>query len=183
MNDQQDTRYGHSSAGGGRQDQGERKDEGWTSRQGGDQSAPKTSDGGQSPSGDSGGGDAEPRKARHDARTPAPAGTNTQGELAGIGAASDRVAAEVAAEQSRPGDGASESADAGVGFREKDARGAGTDQPPRMGGPAGSTDGSEPHLDEGAQDTESRGSGAGGFDVGVNAKVVGAEHQGVKEEA
>lgn len=183
MNDQQDTRYGNSSAGGGRQDQGERKDEGWTSRQGGDQSAPKPSDGGRSQAEDSGGRDAEPRKARHDTRAPAPSGTNTQGGLDGIGAASDQVAAEVEGAKSRPGDGASAGADAGVGFREKDARGAGTDQPPRMGGPAGSTDGREPHLDEGAQDTESRGSGAGGFDVGVNAKVVGAEHQGVKEEA
>ena len=33
-----DTRYGHSNVGGGNQDQGERKDDGWTSRQGGAES-------------------------------------------------------------------------------------------------------------------------------------------------
>lgn len=179
MSDQHDdTRYGHSGAGGGTQDQGERKDEGWTSRQGGDQSAPKRSEGQQSRPGDS--GDAEQQKVRHDGRTSGPSGTNTQGGLAGIGEASDRIAGEVDRGGEAGGDG--ENADSGTGFRERDARGAGTDQPPRMGGPAGTNDGSEPHLAEGAQDTDSRGSGAGGFDVGVNATVVGAPHQGVKEE-
>ena len=50
-----------------------------------------------------------------------------------------------------------------------------------MDGPLGS-DPEHPHLPEGAQDTDTRGTGAGGFDRGVNAKVVGAVHQGAREE-
>jgi hypothetical protein len=66
-------------------------------------------------------------------------------------------------------------------MRQRDVRGAGTDQPPRMGGPLG-PDPENPHLPEGAQDNETQGTGAGGFDVGVNAQNVGAVHQGVREE-
>jgi hypothetical protein len=50
-----------------------------------------------------------------------------------------------------------------------------------MGGPLG-PDPERPHLPEGAQDNETQGTGAGGFDVGVNAQNVGAVHQGVKPE-
>jgi hypothetical protein len=60
-------------------------------------------------------------------------------------------------------------------------RGAGTDQPPRMGGPLG-PDPDHPHLPEGAQSGVTRGSGAGGFDRGVDASTIGAVHQGVREE-
>lgn len=161
-----DTRYGHSNVGGGNQDQAERKDEGWQSRQGGDESAPEGRRGDAQPQGD--------RPDRSPTGAP-PQGTNTQGELAGIGEASR----DVAAEEARGGDAARD--DSGVGIRERDARGAGTDQPPRMGGPLG-PDAGDPHLPEGAQNSDNRGSGAGGFDQGVNAKVVGAVHQGVKEE-
>jgi hypothetical protein len=50
-----------------------------------------------------------------------------------------------------------------------------------MGGPLGANP-DNPHLPEGAQDAETRGTGAGGFDRGVNAKVIGAVHQGAREE-
>ena len=66
-----ETRYGHTGVGGGRQDQGERKDAGWRSRQGGKQSQPEGRK-----------GDAD--VARQASSTP-PAGTNTQGQLPGIG--------------------------------------------------------------------------------------------------
>jgi hypothetical protein len=157
-----DTRYGHAGVGGGDQDQGERKDEGWQRRQGGDQSREPGSRG--EPSASEAGDRADGRKRA--------LGTNTQGELAGIGEASrdsaerleDRSSAEREREAARTADPA-----------------AGTDQPPRMGGPLG-PDGDDPHLPEGAQTTETRGTGAGGFDRGVNAKVLGAVHQGAKEE-
>jgi hypothetical protein len=158
------TRYGHSSVGGGSQDQAERKDSGWTSRQGGDESANpgRRGDG------------ANPPEQGTDRRPSPPHGTNTQGELAGIGAASDAAA--------RRADRDAEDVDVSErGVRERDLRGAGTDQPPRMGGPLG-PDPEHPHLPEGAQDNETQGSGAGGFDVGVNAQNVGAVHQGVREE-
>jgi hypothetical protein len=157
------TRYGHSNVGGGNQDQGERKDEGWESRQGGSQSrAPGRS------------GHDQPRTRASESGSPQPLrGTNTQGDLAGIGEASRRTAAEGRA-QAEPDDRA------GREDRDEPAP-SGTDQPPRMGGPLG-PDPKNPHLPEGAQDTESRGTGAGGFDRGVNAKVVGAVHQGVREE-
>ena len=156
------TRYGHGGPGGGDQDQPERKDDGWERRQGGDQSrkpgrrgepsAPETDDAGGRP----------------------PRGTNTQGELAGIGEASDRSDARLPAdEQPAP--------EASTGVRERDMRGAGTDQPPRMGGPLGA-DAGEPHLPEGAQNADTRGSGAGGFDRGVDASRIGAVHQGAREE-
>ena len=169
------TRYGHSNVGGGNQDQAERKDNNWTSRQGGDQSSNpgRRGDAGKAESGD-------------DQRTPPPQGTNTQGELAGIGEASARSAArdDLAAGNDENGERA-ERGDAGphsgAGVRERDMRGAGTDQPPRMGGPLG-PDPERPHLPEGAQDNETQGTGAGGFDVGVNAQNVGAVHQGVREE-
>ena len=158
------TRYGHSSVGGGDQDQAERKDRDWTSRQGGDESAdPGRRGDGSSPS--------EPGQGR---RSSPPQGTNTQGELAGIGEASDAAA--------RRADRDAEDLDVSEhGVRDRDLRGAGTDQPPRMGGPLG-PDPTHPHLPEGAQDNDTQGTGAGGFDVGVNAQNVGAVHQGVREE-
>ena len=67
------------------------------------------------------------------------------------------------------------------GFPSDDEAATGTDQPPRMGGPLG-PDPERPHLPEGAQNADDRGSGAGGFDRGVDASRVGTLHQGVKEE-
>jgi hypothetical protein len=160
------TRYGHSSVGGGDQDQAERKDEGWERRQGGDQSREPGSR-----------GEPAARESGRDddrGRRQPPPGTNTQGELAGIGEASERSADRL----EQPGDPRDRS---DTGPRNRDTRGAGTDQPPRMGGPLG-PDPDRPHLPEGAQDSESRGTGAGGFDLGVNAKVVGAVHQGARVE-
>jgi hypothetical protein len=156
------TRYGHAGVGGGDQDQAERKDEGWERRQGGDQS--REPGGRHEPAAEQPGDAADVRK---------PAlGTNTQGELAGIGEASRDSAERLEAEASDDREGQA------AGRRDP---GAGTDQPPRMGGPLG-PDEDEPHLPEGAQTTETRGTGAGGFDRGVNAKVVGAVHQGAREE-
>ena len=149
------TRYGHSSASGGNQDQGERKDEGWESRQGGDQSRDSGPDRGRSEGAAAGGG--------HEggpSSTP-PAGTNTQGELAGIRDASRQTLTEER------------------GDRDEE-RATGTDQPPREGGPLGL--GRVPRLGQPAQDAQTRGTGAGGFDRGVNAKVIGAVHQGAREE-
>lgn len=147
-----DTRYGHSNVGGGNQDQGERKDEGWESRQGGSQSRGS-------------GHDPKPRDvAGADDRTSTPPpGTNTQGELAGIGAAGR----ETAGQRDRDPE-------------EQPAR-SGTDQPPRMGGPLGS-DPKHPHLPGGAQDNDEKGTGAGGFDRGVDATNVGAVHQGARPD-
>jgi hypothetical protein len=105
-----------------------------------------------------------------------PPGTNTQGALAGIGKAAEESTASLEGE--RLPDDADE---AGTGVRDRDVRGAGTDQPPRMGGPLG-PDRDDPHLPEGAQDGESRNTGAGGFDRGVDASTVGAVHQGVRPE-
>jgi hypothetical protein len=145
------TRYGHSNVGGGNQDQDERKDKGWESRQGGDQS--------RSP----GSGEAEPREARRaDGDRQPPPGTNTQGQLAGIGDASRAVERE--GPETEPAE-----------------RRSGTDQPPRMGGPLG-PDRNDPHLPEGAQSNDEKGTGAGGFDRGVDATNVGAVHQGAREE-
>jgi hypothetical protein len=173
-----DTRYDHTNASGGSQDQGERKDEGWTSRQGGRQSR----DPGRK-------GPARPSDAPGDeSRTLPPPGTNTQGELAGIGEAAERSAARLERDQhvEREGDQRGEGtndtgAEPPTTVRERDLRGAGTDQPPRMGGPLG-PDADDPHLPEGAQDSNTRGSGAGGFDRGVDAKNIGAVHQGVRVE-
>lgn len=156
------TRYGHSNIGGGDQDQPERKDEGWERRQGGRQSR-----------GSRDGSSDDRSPAGRAPTTPRP-GTNTQGGLAGIGDASERSEARVTP-------GAEAPDDASTGTRQRDLRGAGTDQPPRMGGPLG-TDPRHPHLPEGAQDAATRGSGAGGFDRGVDAKNIGAVHQGVREE-
>lgn len=156
------TRYGHSSVGGGDQDQGERKDDGWTSRQGGSQARQP---------GRKGSDDLQGRDARRGAGGDRPLGTNTQGDLAGIGRAADDVARE------RDGDGRQN--DRRANDRDEDA--AGTDQPPRMGGPLG-PDPEHPHLPEGAQDGENRGTGAGGFDRGVDASRIGTLHQGVRPE-
>ena len=156
------TRYGHTNVGGGNQDQGERKDAGWERRQGG----PESRDPGRR-------GNREERAADDERRGDPPPGTNTQGELAGIGHAAERAEDAMGSESAPP--------EAHSGVRERDLRGAGTDQPPRMGGPLGS-DPEHPHLPEGAQDADTRGTGAGGFDRGVNAKVVGAVHQGAREE-
>lgn len=164
------TRYGHSSVGGGNQDGAERKDEGWSSRQGGAESVNPGRRGDPAPSGPQPGADQPPPPAQ---------GTNTQGELAGIGEASR------AAEQRLDGDDGSafspDAPDGGPSVRERDMRGAGTDQPRRMGGPLG-PDPDEPHLPEGAQDNETQGTGAGGFDRGVNAQNVGAVHQGARPD-
>jgi hypothetical protein len=156
------TRYGHTNVGGGDQDQKERKDDGWERRQGG----PESRDPGRR-------GNPEEPAAERGSRGQPPPGTNTQGELAGIGDAAERSNARLHASSAPP--------EAPTGVRERDLRGAGTDQPARMGGPLGA-DPKDPHLPEGAQDADSRGTGAGGFDRGVNAKVVGAVHQGAREE-
>jgi hypothetical protein len=76
------TRYRHTNRSGGSQDQGERKDEGWESRQGGSQSHDpgRRSDRDQQAGGPDRGG--------------RPGGTNTQGDLKGIAEAAERVAAE-----------------------------------------------------------------------------------------
>jgi hypothetical protein len=157
-----DTRYGHSSTGGGSQDEPERKDEGWQSRQGGSQARREGSK-----------GDPTPREqpGDDDRGTQPPPGTNTQGELAGIREASRETEADRERNRAEPDRPASE---------EEKAR-SGTDQPPRMGGPLG-PDPKHPHLPEGAQNPDTQGTGAGGFDRGVNATQVGAVHQGVKEE-
>jgi hypothetical protein len=157
------TRFGHTNVGGGDQDQPERKDAGWERRQGG----PESRDPGRR-------GNREERAADDASKGEPPPGTNTQGELAGIGEAAERSEANLRAASAPP-------PEAPTGVRERDLRGAGTDQPPRMGGPLGA-DPDDPHLPEGAQDSDTRGTGAGGFDRGVNAKVVGAVHQGVREE-
>lgn len=157
------TRYGHSSVGGGSQDQAERKDSSWISRQGGDESANPGRRGDES----------SERVPRAEGSDSPPQGTNTQGGLAGIGEASEASA--------RRGEQTADAPASEPRVRERDVRGAGTDQPPRMGGPLGD-DPEHPHLPEGAQDNETQGTGAGGFDVGVNAQNVGAVHQGVREE-
>jgi hypothetical protein len=163
------TRYGHDGPRGS-QDKAERKDEGWQSRQGGSQSRPS-------------GQQSEPTVAQPgepgDVIQLPPPGTNTQGELAGIGEAAEESARRL--ELEREPDEANESDEAARAGRVRDARGAGTDQPPRMGGPLGS-DPRNPHLPEGAQDGQSRGTGAGGFDRGVDASNIGAVHQGAKPE-
>ena len=155
-------RYGHTSVGGGSQNEPERKDAGWTSRQGGSEAArpgrkdtPETQDRGAATGG-------------------RPQGTNTQGDLAGVGRAADAAARDSDQEAA----GIPESK---TGFRERDARGAGTDQPFRMGGPLGA-DPEDPQLPPGAQDGQSRGTGAGGFDRGVDASRIGTVHQGVRPE-
>ena len=147
------SRYGRSGAGGGSQDQGERKDEGWESRQGGRES----NDPGRR-------GQPEGERRRSDSLPPS--GTNTQGELAGIGDAAADSARRLDAPEPE------ERADPGA---------SGTDQPPRMGGPLG-PDPERPHLPEGLQTSETRGTGAGGFDRGVDAKRIGEVHQGAREE-
>jgi hypothetical protein len=154
------TRYGHTNVGGGSQDQGERKDDGWERRQGGPDSRSPGSK--EAP---------EQRSRDTEAREDPPPGTNTQGELAGIGDAANESEADL--RDSPP--------EASISPRARDLRGAGTDQPPRMGGPLG-PDPKHPHLPEGAQSADSRGTGAGGFDRGVDASVVGAVHQGAREE-
>jgi hypothetical protein len=156
------TRYGHTNVGGGDQDQPERKDAGWERRQGGSQSRRPGRRGSR-----------EEHAADKGNPSPPP-GTNTQGELAGIGDAADHSEAGLRASSSPP-------PEASTGIRARDLRGAGTDQPPRMAGPLGA-DADNPHLPEGAQDADMRGTGAGDFDRGVNAKVIGAVHQGVRPE-
>ena len=146
------TRYGHSNVGGGDQDQPERKDEGWTSRQGGAQSNRP--------------GRADEPKARDvpgdERESLPPDGTNTQGDLAGIADASRKVREERDADRQPAG-------------------ASGTDQPPRMGGALG-PDRNDPHLPAGAQDNDAKGPGVGGFDLGVDATNVGTVHQGVRPE-
>ena len=155
-------RYGHTGAGGGHQDQAERKDAGWRSRQGGDQSQPSGRPG-------------QPEEAARPSTPAPPQGTNTQGELPGIADAS-REAMERLERQREPKHGASDEPS------EETRIASGTDQPRRMGGPLGPDPEHNPQLPGGAQSSDTRGSGAGGFDRGVNAKVIGAVHQGVREE-
>lgn len=179
MSDKRDTRYGHTSVGGGDQDRPERKDEGWESRQGGSQGREPGSRGEPRPAEDRGDGDGRGSQP--------PSGTNTQGQIAGIDEASRATRDELDSTWRQDDATATTPRDEGersTGPRSEREAGApppGTDQPPRMGGPLG-PDRTDPHLPEGAQDADTRGSGTGGFDVGVNAKVVGAVHQGVKEE-
>jgi hypothetical protein len=87
-------RYGHSGSGGGHQDQPERKDDDWTSRQGGHQSRPH----GRDPE------PIHPDTARAPTSRPSASaiGTNTQGELRGIGEGADRVERELEQEGFRP---------------------------------------------------------------------------------
>jgi hypothetical protein len=167
------TRYGHSNVSGGNQDQGERKDEGWESRQGGGQSRePGRSGAGEPRAGETAG---------HDRQSLPPPGTNTQGELAGIREASEDTLQELPPRW-REGGPAEDDRDVGTsGHEEQSGQPAGTDQPPRMGGPLGS-DRDDPHLPEGAQSNEEKGTGAGGFDQGVDATNVGAVHQGARPE-
>jgi hypothetical protein len=165
------TRYGHSNVSGGNQDQGERKDDGWESRQGGGQSREPGRSG-------------EPRPGEppgHDRQSLPPPGTNTQGELAGIREASAESLRELRPRW-REGEPAEEDRDdEASGRAEPSGHPTGTDQPPRMGGPLGS-DRNDPHLPEGAQSNDDKGSGAGGFDRGVDATNIGAVHQGAREE-
>ena len=163
------TRYGHANVSGGNQDQGERKDEGWESRQGGRQSRPHGSD--PAPGGDDG--------RRGDQASEPPLGTNTQG-IAGIAAGSDETREQLA-EMWQRGFGSGDDGRDERGAGETGSAHPGTDQPRRMGGPLG-PDPDEPHLPEGAQDNDSKGTGAGGFDRGVDATNIGAVHQGVRPE-
>jgi hypothetical protein len=165
------TRYGHTNRSGGNQDQGERKDAGWESRQGGRQSTDQGRRGEPS----------APEQPGEERETLPPPGTNTQGGLAGIGEAADDTRAELDRMWRRgfPSDDESDRRSADDRSPEGDA--AGTDQPPRMGGPLG-PDRTDPHLPEGLQNADDRGSGAAGFDRGVDASRVGTLHQGVKEE-
>ncbi len=159
------TRYGHSNVGGGNQDQGERTDEGWESRQGGSQSRAS-------------GKDPQPSDVPgQDRPSSPPQGTNTQGELAGIGEASAETRREL---EGRMGRALPDDADQQARAKGSDAT-SGTDQPPRMGGPLG-PDPEHPHLPEGAQDNDEKGTGAGGFDRGVDATNIGAVHQGARPE-
>ncbi|NJD28534.1 MAG: hypothetical protein FIA92_09580 [Chloroflexi bacterium] len=179
-------RYGHSGAGGGHQDQGERKDDGWKSSQGGRESRQPGRRG--QPEGE----------ARKSYSSPPP-GTNTQGHLAGIGEAAEQSAQRLGpavrpvpeadempppvrretTPEERIREGLPE-AERDRKIRLPNAR-EGTDQPPRMGGPLG-PDPEDPHLPEGAQTSETRGTGARGFDQGVDAKRIGEVHQGARAE-
>jgi hypothetical protein len=165
------TRYGHSNVSGGNQDQGERKDEGWEPRQGGSQS----SDPGRT--GEPGSRDES--EGRRESQPPP--GTNTQGELAGIREASAATLQELPPRW-REGEAAEEADGEASGRADESGQPAGTDQPPRMGGPLGPDPKHDPHLPEGAQSNEDKGTGAGGFDRGVDATNVGAVHQGARPE-
>ncbi|HET9851606.1 MAG TPA: hypothetical protein VFP56_03755 [Candidatus Limnocylindrales bacterium] len=165
------TRYGHSNVSGGNQDQGERKDEGWESRQGGGQSREPGRSGEPQPGETPG---------EHRESLPPP-GTNTQGELAGIREASAETLRELPPRW-REGEPAEEVRDGEAsGHTDEAGQPAGTDQPPRMGGPLG-PDRNDPHLPEGAQSNDDKGTGAGGFDRGVDATNIGAVHQGARPE-
>ena len=168
-----DTRYGHTNRSGGIQDQGERKDEGWESRQGGRESNEPGRRGSPQPAD-------FPGESRD---TLPPPGTNTQGHLAGIREASDETLAEVDPKWRQHGvpDDVRDEAEASRSAGSSNDEASGTDQPRRMGGPLG-PDPTDPHLPEGAQTADTQGSGAGGFDLGVNAKRIGEVHQGVRPE-
>jgi hypothetical protein len=167
------TRYGRDIPGGGNQDQGERKDEGWESRQGGRESNEPGRRGSLQPA-DTPGSDRESLP---------PPGTNTQGHLAGIGEASEETLAELPPKWREHGvsEEVDEMAIEKARNAERDEAESGTDQPRRMGGPLG-PDPDDPHLPGGAQNADTRGTGTRGFDVGVDASNVGAVHQGVRPE-
>jgi hypothetical protein len=152
------TRYGHTNRSGGDQDQGERKDDGWESRQGGPQSR------------EPGRREGRDQQASGSDRGGRPGGTNTQGDLKGIGEAADRVAAEedgliAQSEEERE-------AQALEAERRADPRvSEGTPDHPRHA-----------RMPEGEQNPDNRGSGARGFDVGVDASQIGAPYQGARPE-
>jgi hypothetical protein len=163
------TRYGHTNRSGGNQDQGERKDEGWESRQGGRQSTDQGRRGEPT----------TPQQPGDERETLPPPGTNTQGGLAGIGEAADDTRSQLDRIWRR-GFPSDDEPDARA-TDEPASPASGTDQPPRMGGPLG-PDPTDPKLPEGLQNAADRGSGAAGFDRGVDASRVGTLHQGVRPE-
>jgi hypothetical protein len=158
MDDTGQTRYGHTNRSGGDQDQGERKDDGWKSRQGGRQSHEPGRRRGR-----------DQQAAGRD-RGGKPGGSNTQGDLKGISEAAQRVAAEEDGLVSETGE-------------EREVR---TLEDERLGDPRVS-EGTPEHprharMPEGEQNPGNRGSGARGFDVGVDAGQVGAPYQGARPE-
>ena len=153
------TRYGHTSTGGGSQDQGERKDEGWQSRQGGRQSQEQ---GRQSGRDDVGQGTDRGGK---------PGGTNTQGDLAGIGGASRAEADAIRRSGEHESPEATDARRLEAERRADPRVSEGTPEHPRHA-----------RMAEGAQNADTRGTGAGGFDRGVDASQVGAPYQGAKPE-
>lgn len=156
--DQGGTRYSHTSQSGGDQDQGERKDEGWESRQGGRESHDPGRRSGRDQDGH--GPDRGGRLG----------GTNTQGGLGGIREAAAAVAAEEDGVDREP-DEEREARELEAERRRDPRVSEGTPEHPRHA-----------RMPAGAQTADNRGSGAGGFDRGVDASQVGAPYQGAKRE-